>query len=44
MPPATGTARGNTSDHTQVIPLVLDFPEIDGKTTPPRGALDELTR
>jgi transposase len=36
------TAGANASDHTQIIPLVLDFPRVGGKPGRPKEAPDEL--
>ena len=36
------TAGANASDHTQIIPLVLDFPKVGGKPGRPKGMPDEV--
>src|SRR5262249_61975667 len=38
---AIRTAPANASDHTQVLPLVLDFPKVGGKPGRPKGLPDE---
>jgi hypothetical protein len=35
-------APANTSDHRQIIPLVLDFPKVKGKPGRPKELPDEL--
>ena len=42
VPLAVRTAGANESDHTQIIPLVLDFPKVKGKPGRPKGLPDEL--
>ena len=42
VPLAIRTAGANKSDHTQVIPLVLDFPRAGGKRGRPKELPDEL--
>jgi hypothetical protein len=42
VPQAIRTAGANASDHTQIIPLVLDFPRVGGKPGRPKGLPDEL--
>lgn len=42
VPLAIRTAGANASDHTQIIPLVLDFPAIGGKPGRPKELPDEL--
>jgi transposase len=42
VPLAIRTAGANASDHTQIIPLVLDFPKIKGKPGRPKQLPDEL--
>lgn len=42
VPLAIRTAPANASDHTQIIPLVLDFPIIGGKPGRPKEMPDEL--
>lgn len=42
MPLAIRTAGANASDHTQIIPLVLDFPKVGGKPGRPKELPDEL--
>jgi len=37
-----GTAGANASDHTQIIPLVLDFPAVGGKPGRPKVRPDDL--
>lgn len=37
VPLAVRTAGANASDHTQIIPLLLDFPKVGGKPGRPRG-------
>src|SRR4051812_21603966 len=39
---AVRTAGANASDHTQIIPLVLDFPKVGGKPGRPKELPDEL--
>jgi transposase len=41
VPLAIRTAPANASDHTQVLPLVLDFPRVGGKAGRPKGLPDE---
>jgi transposase len=41
VPLAIHTAGANASDHTQIIPLVLDFPKVKGKPGRPKGLPDE---
>ena len=41
VPLAIRTAGANASDHTQLIPLVLDFPKVKGKPGRPKGLPDE---
>jgi transposase len=42
VPLAIRTAGANKSDHTQIIPLVLDFPRVGGKPGRPKELPDEL--
>ncbi len=42
VPLAARTAGANASDHTQIIPLVLDFPRVGGKPGRPTELPDEL--
>jgi transposase len=42
VPLAIRTAGANASDHTQIIPLVLDFPKVRGKPGRPKELPDEL--
>jgi transposase len=42
VPLAIRTAGANASDHTQIIPLVLDFPRVGGKPGRPKEMPDEL--
>ncbi len=42
VPLAIRTAGANASDHTQIIPLVLDFPKVAGKPGRPKEMPDEL--
>jgi transposase len=42
VPLAIHTAGANASDHTQIIPLVLDFPQVGGKPGRPKELPDEL--
>ena len=42
VPLAMRTAGANASDHTQIIPLVLDFPRVRGKPGRPKELPDEL--
>lgn len=42
VPLAIRTAGANASDHTQIIPLVLDFPKIKGKLGRPKELPDAL--
>jgi transposase len=39
---AVRTAGANASDHTQIIPIVLDFPRVGGKPGRPKELPDEL--
>ena len=39
---AIRTDGANASDHTQIIPLVLDFPKVGGKPGRPKGMPDDL--
>ena len=41
-PLAIRTAGANASDHTQIIPLVLDFPKVGGKPGRPKEMPDQL--
>jgi transposase len=41
VPLAIRTAGANASDHTQIIPIVLDFPRIKGKPGRPKELPDE---
>ncbi len=41
VPLAIHTAGANASDHTQIIPLVLDFPKVKGKPGRPKQMPDE---
>ena len=41
-PLAIRTAGANASDHTQIIPVVLDFPKVGGKPGRPKEMPDEL--
>jgi transposase len=41
VPLAIRTAPANASDHTQVLPIVLDFPKVGGKPGRPKGLPDE---
>ena len=41
VPLAIRTAPANASDHTQIIPLVLDFPHVGGKPGRPKELPDE---
>jgi transposase len=41
VPLAIRTAPANASDHTQIIPLVLDFPRVGGKAGRPKERPDE---
>lgn len=42
VPLAIRTAGANASDHTQIIPIVLDFPAVGGKPGRPKELPDEL--
>ena len=42
VPLAIRTAGANASDHTQIIPLVVEYPKITGKPGRPKEAPDEL--
>jgi transposase len=42
VPLAIRTAGANASDHTQIIPLVLDFPRVGGKPGRPKELPDEV--
>jgi transposase len=42
VPLAIRTAGANASDHTQIIPLVLDFPKVTGQPGRPQEMPDEL--
>lgn len=42
VPLAIRTAGANASDHTQIIPVVLDFPRVGGKPGRPKEHPDEL--
>jgi transposase len=42
VPLAIRTAGANASDHTQIIPLVLDFPKVGGRPGRPKELPDEL--
>lgn len=42
VPLAIRTAGANASDHTQIIPLVVDFPRVGGKPGRPKESPDEL--
>jgi len=42
VPLAIRTAGANASDHTQIIPLVLEFPPVGGKPGRPKQLPDEL--
>ena len=42
MPPAIRTAGANASDHRQIIPPVLRFPEVGGKPGHPEELPDDL--
>jgi transposase len=42
VPLAMRTAGANASDHTQIIPLVLDFPKVKGKVGRPKELPDKL--
>jgi transposase len=42
VPLAIKTAGANASDHTQIIPLVLDFPKVGGKRGRPKEMPDDL--
>jgi transposase len=42
VPLAIRTAPANASDHTQIIPIVLEFPRVGGKPGRPKELPDEL--
>jgi transposase len=42
VPLAVRTAGANESDHTQIIPIVLEFPRVKGKPGRPKQLPDEL--
>lgn len=42
VPMVIRTAGANASDHTQIIPLVVDFPKVRGKPGRPKELPDEL--
>src|SRR4051794_22595040 len=42
VPLAIRTAGANASDHTQIIPIVLDFPRVGGKPGRPKDRPDQL--
>lgn len=42
VPLAVHTAAANASDHTQIIPVVLDFPQVPGQPGRPQTRPDEL--
>jgi len=42
VPLAIRTAGANASDHTQIIPVVLDFPRVGGKPGRPKELPDEV--
>ena len=42
VPLAIRTAGANASDHTQIRPVVLDFPKVGGKPGRPKQAPDDL--
>jgi transposase len=42
VPMAIRTAGANASDHTQIIPIVLDFPRVTGQPGRPQELPDEL--
>jgi transposase len=42
VPLAIRTAGANASDHTQIIPLVLDFPQVKGTPGRPKESPDDL--
>jgi transposase len=42
VPLAIRTAGANASDHTQILPVVLDFPQVGGKPGRPKELPDEL--
>jgi transposase len=42
VPLAIRTAGANASDHTQIIPIVLDFPKVTGTPGRPKEGPDEL--
>jgi hypothetical protein len=41
VPLAIRTAGANASDHRQIIPLILDFPEVGGKPGRPKELPDD---
>ena len=42
VPLALHTSGANASDHTQIIPIVVDFPKVKGKAGRPKQLPDEL--
>ena len=42
IPMAIRTAAANASDHTQILPIVLDFPAVGGKPGRPKQLPDEV--
>ena len=42
MPLAIHAAEANASDHTQIIPVVMDFPRVGGKPGRPKELPDEV--
>jgi transposase len=42
VPPAIRTAGANASDHTQILPIVLDVPKVKGRPGRPKELPDEL--
>jgi transposase len=42
VPLAVRTAGANASDHRQILPVVIDFPEVGGKPGRPKGLPDDL--
>jgi transposase len=42
VPLATRTAGANASDHTQILPVVMDFPRVGGKPGRPKELPDEV--
>lgn len=42
VPRAIRTAGANASDHTQIIPIVLDFPKVGGRRGRPKELPDDL--